>query len=75
MNPHFFTAPFFFAFIWFRVQEIVSYVTSCFSLREKCRRQYVQANWIFRSVATLKSSETPFRAQRDGEPKTFCRLT
>ena len=21
MNPHFFTAPFFFAFIWFRVQS------------------------------------------------------
>ena len=26
----------------------------------------MQANWIFRSEATLKSSETPFRAQRDG---------
>ena len=39
---------------------------TCFPLRGKCRRQYVQANWIFRSVATLKSSETPFRAQRDG---------
>ena len=68
MNPHFFTAPFYFAFIWFRVQgsgggfaaffrrwysriaafpsrecysvkEIVSYVTSCFPLRGKCRRQ------------------------------------
>ncbi len=37
-----------------------------FPLRGKCRRQYVQANWIFRSVATRKSSETPFRAQRDG---------
>ena len=47
------------------VKEIVSYVTSCFPLRGKQRRQYVQANWIFRSVATLKSSETPFRAQRD----------
>ena len=35
-------------------------------LRGKCRRQYVQANWIFRSEATRKSSETPFRAQRDG---------
>ena len=33
-------------------------MTSCFPLRGKCRRQYVQA--------TLKSSETPFRAQRDG---------
>ena len=39
---------------------------TCFPLRGKCRRQYVQANWIFRSEATLKSSETPFRAQRDG---------
>ena len=35
-------------------------------LRGTYRRQYVQANWIFRSEATLKSSETPFRAQRDG---------
>ena len=26
---------------------------------------HVQANWIFRSEATRKSSETPFRAQRD----------
>ena len=42
------------------VKEIISHVTSCFPLRGKCRRQYVQANWIFRSVATLKSSETPF---------------
>ena len=25
----------------------------------------VQANWIFRSKATLKSSETPFRVKRD----------
>ena len=25
----------------------------------------VQANWIFRSVATRKSSETPFRAKQD----------
>ena len=24
MNPHFFTAPFFFAFIWFRVQVAAS---------------------------------------------------
>ena len=39
---------------------------TCFPLRGKCRMQYVQANWIFRSEATLKSSETPFRAQRDG---------
>ena len=22
MNPHFFTAPFYFAFIWFRVQDL-----------------------------------------------------
>ena len=24
MNPHFFTAPFYFAFIWFRVQALVA---------------------------------------------------
>ena len=45
----------------------INIVATCFPLRGKCRRQYVQANWIFRSVATLKSSERPFRAQRDGE--------
>ena len=50
----------------YEVKEIVSAVMTCFPLRGKCRRQYVQANWIFRSAATLKSSETPFRAQRDG---------
>ena len=44
----------------------ISIVATCFPLRGKCRKQYVQANWIFRSVATLKSSETPFRAQRNG---------
>ena len=44
----------------------INIVATCFPLRGKRRKQYVQANWIFRSVATLKSSETPFRAQRDG---------
>ena len=44
----------------------ISIVATCFPLRGKCRKQYVQANWIFRSVATLKSCETPFRAQRNG---------
>ena len=43
----------------------ISIVATCFPLRGKYRKQYVQANWIFRSVATLKSNETPFRAQRD----------
>ncbi len=28
----------------------ISVVTSCFPLRGKCRRQYVQANWIFASL-------------------------
>ena len=44
----------------------ISIAATCFPLRGKCRKQYVQANWIFRSVATLKSSETSFRAQRNG---------
>ena len=44
----------------------ISIVATCFPLRGKCRKQYVQSNWIFRSVSTLKSSETPFRAQRNG---------
>ena len=44
----------------------ISIAATCFPLRGKFRKQYVQANWIFRSVATLKSSETPFRAQRNG---------
>ena len=66
MRIHFFTAPFYFAFIWFKVQvaaslpfledgilvsqpfplgnaimlrKSLSYVTSCFPLRGKCRRQ------------------------------------
>ena len=43
----------------------ISIVATCFPLRGKRLKQYVQANWIFRSVATLKSSETPFRVQRD----------
>ena len=44
----------------------ISIVATCFPLRGKRRKQYVQANWIFRRVATLKYSETPFRTQRDG---------
>ena len=44
----------------------ISIVATCFPLRGKCRKQYVQANWIFRNAATLKSSETSFRAQRNG---------
>ena len=79
MNPHFFTAPFYFAFIWFRVQcsglswrlrrlfledgilvsqpsplgnaiklrKSLATQPLASPLRGKCRRQYVQANWIF----------------------------
>ena len=93
MNPHFFTAPFYFAFIWFRVQGSrfrALVAASPLFLEDGIlvsqpspRGQYyqvkrqnilgspsgelpgglVQANWIFRSEATRKSSETPFRAK------------
>ena len=35
MNPHYFTAPFYFAFIWFRVQG------SRLRLRWRLRRNYI----------------------------------
>ena len=86
MNPHFFTAPFYFAFIGFRVQVAASppfledgILVSQPSLlgnaiklsgrtflaphRGSSPDGVVQANWIFRSEATRKSSETPFRTK------------
>ena len=93
MFNHFFTAPFYFASIWFKVQgsrfkgEVAASPPffrrgysriAAFSSREcyYVKRQnvlgspsgelpegVVQANWIFRSEATRKSSETPFRTK------------
>ena len=91
MNPHFFTAPFYYAFIWFRVQGSglswrlrrlfledgipvsqpsplgnaikLSGRTFLAPHRGELPEGVVQANWIFRSEATRKSSETPFRTK------------
>ena len=41
MNPHFFTAPFFFAFIWFRVQGLWFKVQGS-RLRWRLRRLFLK---------------------------------
>ena len=38
MNPHFFTAPFYFAFIWFRVSE--SSLDSCFPFLQPVHKEW-----------------------------------
>ena len=89
MNPHFFTAPFYFAFsfgsgfkalvaaspLFLEDGILVSQPSPLGKAIKLSGRTFlaphrgsspdgvVQANWIFRSEATRKSSETPFRTK------------
>ena len=60
MNPHFFTAPFFFAFIWFRVQG------SGFRVQGSGFRVQVAASPPFLEDGILVSQPSPLG---EGAPK------
>ena len=66
MNPHFFTAPFYFAFIWFRVQG------SRFSWR--LRRNYIWGDARSR-IILAPSSGRGRRAKRGGVGIPVCENT
>ena len=68
MNPHFFTAPFYFAFIWFKVQVQGS------RLRWRLRRNYMWGDARSR-IILAPSSGRGRRAKRGGVGIPVCENT
>ena len=56
MNPHFFTAPFYFAFIWFRVQGL--------GLSWRLRRLFLEDDILSRIAAFPSRGRCPEGADR-----------
>ena len=71
MNPHFFTAPFYFAFIWFRVQG------SGFKVQGLRFRVEVAARRLFLEDGILVSSAFPSRVMLSDSilgTLTYCKI-